>query len=141
LLLAALTTVQAQATQFIPGGVEYSNDTIEQAGQLQACIITVAIVSPPAAEIVNFQFLNVHGRTGFKVTAADVNWSNQSASAKRISGASFQSENFNHAAAFTQSVSPEGQLVAFLTVPELADNFQAAFFGGRYSIQFRHRYG
>ena len=45
-----LTVTDGRAAQIIPTGVEYTNDTIEQGGQLQACIVTTAIISPPAPE-------------------------------------------------------------------------------------------
>jgi hypothetical protein len=46
-----------KAAQIIPSGVEYTNDTIEQDGQLQACIMVAAIINPPARELLNFQLL------------------------------------------------------------------------------------
>jgi len=49
---AILFPVLAHAAQVIPTGVEYTNDTIEQGGKLAACIVTTAIISPPAPEIV-----------------------------------------------------------------------------------------
>src|SRR5262249_52847529 len=63
--------VNARAPQIIPTGVEYSNDSIEQGGKRQACIVTVAIISPPAPEIVNFQFMAIAGQLAFKITAGD----------------------------------------------------------------------
>ena len=67
----ALTS--AYATQVAPTNVEYTNDNIEQGGKLQVCIITAAIINPPAVEVVNFQFMNfVNGRVAFKVTAGDM---------------------------------------------------------------------
>jgi hypothetical protein len=38
------------ATQIIPS-VEYSNDKIEQNGVIRACIVTAALICPPAPEI------------------------------------------------------------------------------------------
>jgi hypothetical protein len=136
-VVAIMSISPAKATQIIPGNIEYSNDTIEQAGQLQACIITVGIISPPAPEIVNFQLLYVRGRVGFKVTAGDLNWKAKSLSAKRISAATFSTGQFNHPDAFKTSVTPEGQFVGFLTDVELTAKFIFAFAGGNYSIQFQ----
>jgi hypothetical protein len=133
LLLPSLTF----AAQIIPTGVEYTNDTIEQGGQLQACIVTTAIISPPAPEIVNFQFLIVLGQPAFKVTAADVDWVQKSSVAKRSSSAEFYTAQFNHQTAFRQSVTPEGQILALLTDPTLRRGFLEAFLGGDYSIRFK----
>jgi hypothetical protein len=127
----------ARAAQIIPTGVEYTNDTIQQGGQLQACIVTAAIISPPAPETVNFQFMNVMGRPGFKVTAGDIDWKRKSIVAKRISGANFFTAQFNHPAAFNKNVTTEGQLVAMLTDDALRQQFLHAFFEGRYSIEFQ----
>jgi hypothetical protein len=125
------------AAQIIPTGVEYTNDTIERGGRLQACIVTAAIVSPPAPEIVNFQLLIVLGRPGFKITAGDVDWAKQSSVAKRISDAEFSATQFNHPSAFTKSITPEGQLVATLTDDSVRKDFIDAFFGGAFSIRFK----
>ena len=129
----------AFATQLIPGGVEYSNDKIEQGGRVQACIITVAIISPPSPEIVNLQFLifPANSVAAFKVTAGDMNWNNKLAVARRISTALFSTGKFNHPAAFKKTVTDEGQLLAILTDASLNDDFFFAFIGGRYSITFR----
>ena len=127
----------AVAAQIIPTGVEYTNDTIEQGGQLQACIVTTAIISPPAPEIVNFQLLIVLGRPGFKVTASDVDWTKQSSVAKRIADAEFSTAQFDHPNAFTKSLTPEGQLVGMLTDDSVRKDFIDAFFGGRFSIRFK----
>lgn len=138
-LLFALTLPAgiARATQIIPTGVEYTNDTIEQGGQLQACVVTTAIISPPAPEIVNFQLLIVLGRPGFKVTAGDVDWKAQSSVARRLSDANFSTAQFNHPNAFTKNTTTEGQLVAFLIDDSLRKDFVNGFFGGGYSIQFK----
>ena len=81
-------TASAYATQVVPRSVEYTNDNIEQGGKLQACIITAAIINPPAPEVVNFQFMKfINGRVAFKVTAGDMNWTNASLVAKRIARA------------------------------------------------------
>ncbi len=133
LLLSSL----AFAVQIIPTGVQYTNDTIEQGGQLQACIVTAAIMSPPAPEIVNFQLLIVLGRPGFKVTTGDVDWTKQSSVAKRISDADFSTAQFSHPNAFTKNVTTEGQLVGMLTDDSLRKDFINAFFGGGYSIRFK----
>jgi hypothetical protein len=128
----------ARAAQIIPTGIEYTNDTIEQGGQLQACIVTAAILSHPAPEIVNFQFLLVAGRPGFKVTAGDFDWNKQSLAAKRISDANFYTAAFNHPTGFKKNVTTEGQLVAILTDDSLRKQFIDAFFAGRgYSIEFK----
>jgi hypothetical protein len=132
-----LTIAIGRAAQIIPTGVEYTNDTIEQGGQLQACIVTTAIISPPAPEVVNFQLLIVFGRLGFKVTAGDLDWTTQSSVAKRISDADFSTAQFRHPNAFTKNVTPEGQLVAILTDDSLRKDFVHAFFGGGYSIRFK----
>ena len=80
---AILFPLLAHAAQVIPTGVEYTNDTIERGGKLAACIVTTAIISPPAPEIVNFQVLVIGGTHAFKVTAGDVDWTNGSGVAKR----------------------------------------------------------
>jgi hypothetical protein len=138
LALPMLLTVPAYGTQVAPTGVEYTNDSIEQGGKVQACIVTVAIINPPAPEIVNFQFVHfINGRVAFKVTTGDINWTNGSLVAKRISDAHFYTGNFNHPTVFDKKITTEGQLVAFLTEPVLSFDFADAFFGGNYSIQFR----
>jgi hypothetical protein len=135
---ALMMTAPAYATQVVPRNVEYTNDNIEQGGKLQVCIITAAIINPPAPEAVNFQFMEfVNGRVAFKVTAGDINWTNASSVAKRISEADFFTGAFNHPNAFDKKITTEGQLVAFLTEPGLILDFSAAFFGGNYSIRFR----
>jgi hypothetical protein len=78
--------------------VPNTNDTIEQRGKLAACIVTTA---PPAPEIVNFQVLVIGGTHAFKVTAGDVDWTNGSGVAKRISAADFSTAQFNHPSAFS----------------------------------------
>jgi len=137
LAVVMLLVAPAGAAQIIPTGVEYSNDTIEQGGQLQACEVTAAIINPPAPEIVNLQLLVVLGRPGFKVTVGDVNWLEKSSVAKRISAAEFSTADFIHPDAFRQDVTPEGQLLAMLVEPDLRMKFIGAFLGGRYSIRFR----
>jgi hypothetical protein len=104
LLLLMVPSLAALAAQIIPTGVEYTNDTIEQGSELRACIVTTAIISPPAPEIVNFQLLVVLGRPGFKVTVGDVDWAKQSSTAKRISDANFSTAQFNHPNAFTKKL-------------------------------------
>jgi hypothetical protein len=133
---AMLFPVLAHATQVSPSGVEYTNDTIEQGGKLAACIVTAAIISPPAPEIVNFQVLVVGGTHAFKVTAGDVDWTNGSGVAKRISAADFSTAQFNHPSAFKKSITPEGQLVGYLRHSNLSGEFLKAFFGGRFTIRF-----
>jgi hypothetical protein len=135
--MLSLAVQSVHSAQIIPTGVEYSNDTIEKGGQLQACIVTTAIINPPAPEIVNFQLLIVLGRPGFKVTAGDVDWTRQSSVAKRISEADFSSAQFNHPNAFTKNITPEGQLVAMLKDDSLRNDFIRVFIGGHYSIRFR----
>ena len=138
LFALALPAGIARAAQVIPTAIEYTNDTIEQGGQLRACIVTAAILTQPAPEIVNFQFLLVAGSPGFKVTAGDFDWTKQSLTAKRISDANFSTAAFNHPTAFTKKVTTEGQLVAFLTDDSLRKQFVDAFFGGGgYSIEFK----
>jgi hypothetical protein len=137
-LLASVSwPLVANATQIVPGGVEYSNDKIEQNGKIQACVVTTAIISPPAPEIVNFQFLELAGHLAFKITAGDLNWTDGSMVAARIMAADFSTGEFNHPNAFTKSITPEGQLLAILTEDGLNAEFINAFFLGRYLIQFR----
>jgi hypothetical protein len=118
----------ANATQ-ITSNVEYSNDSIQQYGVLQACTITAALKSPRAPEIVNLQFLSF-GLDGlaYKVTA-DPN--------KQIAAANFSAAEFNHPNAFKQSVTPEGQLLAVLIDPKLEDEFRTAFLRGHYSLELK----
>lgn len=127
----------AHATQVIPSAVDYTNDTIEQGATLQACVINAAIISPPAPEVVSFQFLVVSGRVGFKVTAGDMNWRDGSIIAKRISQADFSTGQFNRPRAFAKDITPEGQLVAVLIDPSLKTEFTRAFFGGHYLVEFK----
>lgn len=136
-ILMMLANSVALTAQIIPTGVEYTNDTIEQGGQLLACIVTAAIVSPPAPEVVNFQLLIVLGNPGFKVTALDIDYQKQSSIAKRISDANFYTATFNHPSAFKKDITTEGQLVATLTDANLRNDFVGAFFGGKYSIRFK----
>ena len=133
---AMLFPVLVHAAQVIPSGVEYTNDTIEHGGKLVACIVTTAIISPPAPEIVNFQVLVIGGTHAFKVTAGDVDWTNGSGVAKRISAADFSTAQFNHPSAFKKSMTSEGQLVGYLRTSNLNGEFLKAFFGGRYTIRF-----
>lgn len=42
--MLSLTVQSVQSARIIATGVEYSNDTIEQGGQLQACIVTTEII-------------------------------------------------------------------------------------------------
>jgi hypothetical protein len=81
-IYAAIGAPPTPAAQIIPVDVEYSNDHIEQGGKLQACIVTVGIINPPAPEIVNFQILTVFDRMNFKIAAGDVDWKTQSMVAK-----------------------------------------------------------
>ena len=133
---AMLFPVLAHAAQVIPSGVEYTYDTIEQRGKLSACIVTTAIISPPAPEIVNFQVLVIGGTHAFKVTAGDVDWTKGSGVAKRISAADFSTAQFNHPSAFKKSITSQGQLVGYLRKPNLNGEFLKAFFDGRYTIHF-----
>jgi hypothetical protein len=135
-IYAAIGASPTHAAQIIPVGVEYSNDHIEQGGKLQACIVTVAIINPPAPEIVNFQILAVFGRMNFKITAGDVDWKTQSMVAKRVSGGAFSTSAFNHPSAFVGSITPEGQFLGTLTDPSLRVEFAKSVFLGRYSIRF-----
>ena len=83
-------TAPAYATHVNPKSVEFTNDNVEQGGKPQVCVVTVAITNPLEPEVVNFQFMVfVNGRFAFKVTAGDMNWSNMSLVAKRISDADF----------------------------------------------------
>jgi hypothetical protein len=126
-----------RAAQIIPTGVEYTNDTIAQGGQLQACIITTAITNYPAPEVVNFQLLVIQGRPAFKVTGGEINWAQQSMVTKRIAEADFSTAQFNHPSAFTKSITPEGQFLAVLTDPNPIVEYLGAFLKGGYSIRFR----
>ena len=91
----------------------------------------------PEAGMVNFQLLNILGRGAFKVTAGEINWSQKSSVARRISAADFSTSQFNHPSAFKKSITPEGQLLAVLIDESLSGDFIKAFFGGRYSIRFK----
>ena len=133
---AILFPLLAHAAQVTPTGVEYTNDTIERRGKLAACIVTTAIISPPAPEIVNFEVLVVGGTHAFKVAAGDMDWTKGSGVAKRISAADFSTAQFNHPRAFKKSITSEGQLVGYLREPNLNGEFLKAFFGGRYTIHF-----
>src|SRR5262245_20626342 len=107
---AILFPLLAHAAQVTPTGVEYTNDTIERGGKLAACIVTTAIISPPAPEIVNFEVLVVGGTHAFKVAAGDVDWTKGSGVAKRISAADFSTTQFNHPRAFKKARVPESFL-------------------------------
>jgi hypothetical protein len=136
-LMLPMTPISAEATQVIPTQIEYSNDKIEQGGDLQACVVTVVIASPPAPEVVNFQFLAVrNGNAGFKITAGDMNWSLLGLEAKKISAGNVFGTRFGDANAFQVTITGEGQLVGVLR-PELFTEFSDAFFGGHYLIQFQ----
>ena len=111
---AILFPLLAHAAQVTPTGVEYTNDTIERGGKLAACIVTTAIISPPAPEIVNFEVLVVGGTHAFKIAASDVDWTKGSGVAKRISAADFSTAQFNHPRAFKKSITSKGQLVGYL---------------------------
>jgi hypothetical protein len=134
---SAATTVNA--TQIIPQ-VQYRNASIEQGGVTQGCLITAAMTSPPAPEIVNLQFLAI-SRNGqsvlaYKVTAGDANWTQRTNVARRIATANFSTGEFNHPKAFNQSITPEGQLLGVLTDPTLEESFEKAFVLGHYSLEF-----
>ena len=136
--LAACAFASARADQIMPTGIEYTNDTVELGGELQGCVVTVAILTRPGSETVNFQYLFVAGRAGFKVTVGDIDWTKKSLTAKRISDASFYTTAFNHPAAFKKNVTTDGQLVAFLIDNSLGKQFFDAFFGGDgYTIEFQ----
>jgi hypothetical protein len=141
-IYAAIGAPPTRAAQIIPIGVEYSNDHIEQGGKLQACIVTVGIINPPASEIVNFQILAVFDRMNFKIiwdfkiTAGDLDWKTHSMVAKRVSGGTFSTSAFNHPSAFVGSITPEGQFLGTLTNPSLEVDFAKSFFLGRYLIRF-----
>jgi hypothetical protein len=135
---ALAMTTPAYATQVVPKNVEYANDDIEQGGKPQACVVTAAITNPPAPEVLKFQFMKfIDTRVAFKITAGDMNWTNASLVAKRISEADFFTATFNHPNGFDKTVTPEGQLVAFFREPGLILDFADVFFGGKYSIRFR----
>jgi hypothetical protein len=137
--LAAPAFAGALAVQIMPTGVEYANDTIELRGELQGCVVTAVVLTQPNSETVNFQYLLVAGRRGFKVTVSDVDWTKKSLTARRISDASFYTDAFNHPTAFKKNVTPDGQVVAFLIDDTLGKKFFDAFFlGGGYTIEF-HR--
>jgi hypothetical protein len=103
--------------------------------------------SPPAPEVVNLQLLAVRGTEpnlihyAYKVNAADVTWNQgssiASAVAKKIDSANFSTAAFNHPDAFKQAVTPMGQIIGVLTDDNLLDDFEKAFFSGRYSIEFK----
>jgi hypothetical protein len=133
---AAIGTSPTRAAQIIPVSVEYSNDHIERGGKLQACIVTVGIINPPAPEIVNFQILAVFDRMNFKIAVGDLDWKTQSMVAKRVLEGTFWTSAFNHPSAFVSSITPEGQFLGTLTDPSLRVEFAKSFFLGRYSIRF-----
>jgi hypothetical protein len=136
--LAACAVASALSEQLIPTGTEYTNDTIELGGELQGCVVTAVVLTRPASETVNFQYLFVAGRPGFKVTVGDIDWTKKSLVAKRISDASFYTADFNHPAAFKKNVTPAGQIVASLIDDSLGKQFFHAFFGGGgYTIEFQ----
>jgi hypothetical protein len=136
--LAACAFASARAEQVIPTDTEYTNDTIELGGELQGCVVTVAILTRPGSETVNFQYLFVAGRPGFKVAVGDIDWTKKSLVAKRISDANFYTTAFNHPTAFKKNVTPAGQLVANLIDDSLSRQFFDAFFGGGgYTIEFQ----
>jgi len=136
--LAACAFASARAEQVIPTGIEYTNDTIELGGELQGCVVTVVILTRPGSETVNFQYLFVAGRPGFKVRVGDIDWTKKTLAAKRISDASFYTAAFNHPAAFKKNVTTDGQLVAFLIDDSLGKKFFDAFFGGGgYTVEFQ----
>ena len=123
-LLRRKSSLRASSTPTTP---------LSKAANSQACIVTTAIISPPAPEIVNFQLLMVLGRPAFKVTVGDVDWAKQSSTAKRISDADFSTAQFNHPNAFTKKITTEGQLVGMLIGDvSLGLDFLHAFFGGGY---------
>jgi hypothetical protein len=126
----------AMASQIIPGGVEYTNDKIEKYGRTLGCMIVVAIVSPPAPEIVNFQYLFVNARHGIKVAVADVDYQRGSAAPVQLQKANFSSRLFTHYNAFDGKISPEGSCVGFLKQNDVSHAFASAFFRGNYTISF-----
>jgi hypothetical protein len=135
IIVATLLPASASATQIVPGHIEYSNDRIEQTGQLQACIVTVVIVSPPAPEVVNFQFIATsNGGAGFKIAAGDMNWSVLRLEPRRVLTGNVS--GFGYGDVFEKNLTAEGQLVGVLH-PGLYSEYSAAFFAGRYLIQFR----
>src|SRR5262245_62154890 len=139
---AAIFPTLGNATQIFPS-VEYSNDSQEQNGVLQACIITAALTSPrppespSTPEIINLQFIMFGvDSPAYKVAAGYVDRSKRS-SAGSITAANFSTAEFNHPDAFKQSVTPEGELLAVLIDPELQDEFITAFLQGHYFIEVR----
>ena len=135
---AAYAVASARADKVIPTGIEYTNDTIELGGELQGCVVTVVILTQPGSETVNFQYLFVAGRPGFKVKVGDIDWTKKSLVAKRISDASFYSTTFNHPTAFKKNVTTDGQIVASLIDDSLGKQFFDTFFGGGgYTIEFQ----
>jgi hypothetical protein len=136
----------ASATQIIPQ-VQYTNDDIESGGVPAACVVTVAMINPPAPEIANLQFLTIYNykdgsvRLAYKITAGNLDWNTGSSAASRIARANFYTGAFNHPGAFNQSLTPEGQLLAVLTDKSLADAFAMAFFLGHFTIEFQRTDG
>jgi len=107
---------------------EYSNDTITDTGRLVACIVTLAVVAPPDPRILNFQFLQLQGRSGWKITGGVMDWKNQSAKAKRVDDGNFAGAAFMHPNAFQKRLTPEGQLVGVLVENELSRSFRKRSF-------------
>jgi len=134
----ASAAATANATQIIPQ-VQYRNDSIEQGGVTQGCMITAAMSSPPAPEVVNLQLLaisrNGQSLLAYKVTTGDANWIQGTNVARRIATANFFTSEFNHPNAFKQSITPEGQLLGVLTDPTFQESFEKAFVLGHYSLE------
>jgi hypothetical protein len=138
-LALVLAPLPGNATQVIPQ-VEYTNDNIEQGSDIRACVATASMINPPAPEIVNLQFLAIHGNgqahLAYKVSVGDADWNQHSSVARRIATANFSTGEFNHPDAFKQSMTPDGQLLGVLIDDSLQGAFTKAFWQGHYSIEF-----
>lgn len=131
------TSGSVSAEQVVVHHVEYSNDTITDAGHLMACVVTLAVVAPPDPRVLNFQFLQFNGRAAWKITGGVINWKDHSAVAKRVAEGNFSAATFLYHDAFQKSLTPEGQLVGVLTRGELYPSFAQSFFQSPYSVSVR----
>jgi hypothetical protein len=135
--LAALQIIRpesARAEQVIARHIEYSNDSISDRGKTVACVVTLVVESPPDQRTLNFRFLSLNGRAGWKITGGKMDWSTQTMTALRAQDGSFSSSSFVATSAFEKDLTPEGQLVGVLTRPDQLAPFTAAFFTGPYTV-------
>ena len=124
----------AVAEQIIAKQIEYSNDFISDQGKPIACVVTLVVVALPDPRTLNFQFLWFKERAGWKITGGKMNLNTQSMTALRARDGRFSSISFLAPGAFSKSLTPEGQLLGVLIMPEHLKGFITAFFSGPYSI-------